>query len=119
MVTATLVFLHLDCLHDIYSWLLPYSENGATVVRWVSGTAVDKVHTHGRVRLLHNEKLRRKIASLVLLRGWQGSDINIDKENIGELVQFSLGNIWLLEDIAVDAQVPTLSRPIAVCAARL
>lgn len=75
---------------------------------------VDKVHGDILVALLDDEDGLGDITRLCCLIRGQLIDVDVDEEDVGQVIDLGLADVGLLEDVAVDADVPALVGPIAV-----
>lgn len=78
---------------------------------------VDEVDGDIQVLLLYYEDFSRKVSCLVCLIGGQTVDIRVDQKDVGKIVHLFLRDVRLLENIAVDADVPALVSPVRVAPA--
>ena len=97
-------------------WLLesPYSIDSPAIVRRPGRYVVDQGDGDVDMTLLNDEDLRGQVAGLILLVLREALDARSDEKYIRQIVQLVGGDVRLLEDVAVEPDIPTAFGPIRV-----
>lgn len=72
------------------------------------------MHCHVGIFLLNDKYGSCEVARILLLVRLQVFNIYIGQENIDQIINLFLVNIWQLVHVSTEADVPTLFSPIAI-----
>jgi hypothetical protein len=88
----------------------------ATARLTITTLGIGRLEVEGNVlTLLLNDKDRlRKISRLGLLVGGQICNFRVDQEDVGQVVDLRLRNVWGFKDVSVESYIPTLLGPIGI-----